>query len=63
MPDPDNRGLQRLDEVLELLSASGRTVRAVTLHPDGKIEIELGPASEPNALDRWRRERKNYPGT
>lgn len=63
MSDPDNRGLKALDAVLELLSAEGRSVQAITLHPDGKIEISLGPATEPNALDRWRRGRKSYRGS
>jgi len=63
MSDPDNRGLKALGAVLELLSAEGRSVLAITLHPDGRIEIALGPATEPNALDRWRRERKSYPGS
>jgi hypothetical protein len=58
MSDPDNRGLRALDSVLASLSAEGRAVQAITLHPDGRIEIALGPATEPNALDRWRRERK-----
>ncbi len=63
MTDPDNRGLRALDGVLQLLSAEGRSVQTITLHPDGKIEIALGPAAGPNALDRWRRERKSFPGT
>jgi hypothetical protein len=63
MSDPDNRGLRNLDAVLELLSAEGRSVQSVTLHPDGRIEIVLGPATEPNALDRWRRDRKSYRGS
>ena len=63
MSDPDNRGLRDLHAVLELLAAEGRSVQTITLHPDGKIEIALGPATEPNALDRWRRERKSYRGT
>ena len=63
MSDPDNRGLRALDDVLELLAAEGRSVQTITLHPDGKIEITLGPATEPNALDRWRRERKSFRGT
>lgn len=58
MSDPENRGLQALDPVLALLSAEGRSVQTITLHPDGRIEIALGPPTEPNALDRWRRERK-----
>lgn len=62
MSDPDNRGLRALDDVLKLLSAEGRGVQSITLHPDGRIEIAMGPATEPNALDRWRRERKSYRG-
>ena len=63
MSNPDNHGLHALDDVLELLAAEGRSVQTITLHPDGRIEIQLGPATEPNALDRWRRERKSYRGT
>ena len=63
MSDPDNRGLRALDDLLELLAAEGRSVQTITLHPDGRIEILLGPATEPNALDRWRRDRKSYRGT
>ena len=63
MPDPDNRGLQALDDVLEMLAAAGRSVRAITLHPDGQIQIEMGPDTEPNALDQWRRQRKSYRGS
>lgn len=62
MHDPDNRGLCALDAVLELLSAEGRSVQTITLHPCGKIEIAMGPAAEPNALDRWRLERKAIGG-
>lgn len=60
MSDPDNRGLRALDDVLELLSAEGRSVQTITLHPDGQIEISLGALTEPNALDQWRRSRKSY---
>ena len=60
MSDPDNRGLRALDAVLELLSAEGRSVQIITLHPDGRIEIVLGSAAEPNALDQWRRSKKSY---
>lgn len=62
MNDPDNRGLRGLDDVLELLSAAGRGVRLIRLHPDGTIEIELGENVEPNALDQWRRQRKSFRG-
>lgn len=58
MPDTDNRGLRALDDVLELLSAEGRSVQTITLHPDGRIDIALGPPTEPNPLDRWRLDRK-----
>lgn len=60
MPDPDNRGLRTLHEVLELLSAAGRSVQTITLYPDGKIDIALGPPTEPNPPDRWRLDRKSY---
>lgn len=58
MPDPTNLGLRALDDVLELLSAEGRSVRTITLHPDGRIEVSLGSAVEPNPLDQWRLARK-----
>jgi hypothetical protein len=60
MSDPDNRGLRALDAVLALLSAEGRSVQKITLYPDGRIEVALGPATEPNALDQWRRSQQSY---